>query len=91
LEPQVDLIDTRQYSFGAGPDRQKESVKYLEKAYHLGIEDAAYTLGLVHLILGDKHKSLEYFEAYVRSNPDDESAKRLIERITSGKVEVKRR
>jgi len=71
--------------------KQKESVKYLEKAYQLGIVDAAYTLGLVHLILGDKNKSLEYFEAYVRSKPDDEMAKSMIERIKSGKVEVKRR
>jgi hypothetical protein len=44
-----------------------------------------------HLILGDKHKFLEYFEAYVRSNPDNESAKRLLENIKSGKGEVKRR
>jgi tetratricopeptide (TPR) repeat protein len=71
--------------------KQKESVKYLEKAYQLGVVDAAYTLGLVHLILGDKHKSLEYFEAYVRGNPDDEFAKSMIERIKSGKVEAKRR
>ena len=71
--------------------KQKESVKYLEKAYRLGVEDAAYTLGLVHLILGDKQKSLEYFEAYVRSHPDDERSKSMIERIKSGKVEVKRR
>src|SRR5262245_3890013 len=70
---------------------QKESVKYLEKAYQFGIQDAAYTLGFVHLILGDKHKSLKFLEAYVRSNPDDERAKRLLENIKSGKGEVKRR
>ena len=71
--------------------KQKESVKYLEKAYQLGVVDAAFTLGFAYLILGDKQKSLEYFEAYVRSRPDDERAKNMIEMIKSGKGEAKRR
>jgi TonB family protein len=69
--------------------KHKESVKYLEKAYRLGVVDAAYALGLVHLVLGDKRKSLEYLEAYAQNNPDDEKTKRLIEGIKSGRVEVK--
>jgi tetratricopeptide (TPR) repeat protein len=94
LKKESDHVKGNYYYGGflaAIPNRQKESLKYLEKAYQLGIEDAAYTLGLTHLILGDKNKFLEYFEAYVRSNPDNESAKRLLENIKSGKGEVKRR
>lgn len=64
-------------------------MKYLEKAYRLGVEDSAYTLGLAYLGLGDKRKALEYLEAYAQNNPDDEKAKRLIEGIESGKVVVK--
>lgn len=84
---------TGNYYYGiflaAIPGIRKESVKYLETALRLGVEDATYTLGLVHLGLGDKRKSLEYLERYAQNNPDDEKAKRLIEGIKSGKVVMK--
>ena len=70
---------------------QKKSLPYLEKALKLGVEDARFSLGLAHLTLGDKTKSLEYLESYSKKNPDDEHAKIIIEAIKSGRIEVKKK
>ena len=81
------------YMFGtflAGAGKQKEALPYLEKALAVGVTDAAYGLGMVHLTLGDKGRALEYLQAYKKHNPNDGNVDTLIEAIRNGKVEVKK-
>jgi tetratricopeptide (TPR) repeat protein len=70
--------------------RQKDCIAYLEKALKLGVDDARYTLGLVHLTLGDKDKAIEYLEAYSKTQPKDERPQQIIEAIKSGRVKIDR-
>jgi Tfp pilus assembly protein PilF len=70
---------------GAGMPGEK-TLPYLEKALKLGADDARYTLGLVHLSLGDKEKAREYLEAYLKTRPQDERAKQIIDAIDSGNI-----
>ena len=78
------------YLFGtflAGVGKSKEALPYLEKALALGVADSAYSLGMVHLTLGDKIKAIEMLDAYKRGQPNSEIDK-LIETIRSGKLEI---
>lgn len=77
-------------TFLAGAGKPKEALPYLEKALSVGVTDAAYALGMVHLTLGDKGRALENLLAYKGRNPDDGNVDKLIEAIRNGKVEVKR-
>lgn len=70
--------------------KQGESLKYLEKAVQLGVKDARFSLGLAHLILGDRAKSIEHLEVYAQEHPNDDQVKRLIEDIKAGKIESKK-
>jgi len=83
---------TNQYygMFLAGTGKFRESIPFLEKALAAGFVDASYSLGMVHLSLGDKVKALEYLENYQKRNPNDANVVRLIEGIRDGKVELKR-
>lgn len=76
--------------FLAGVAKSAESLPYLEKALAAGIVDAGYTLGLVHLGLGDQARALQYLETYKTKAPADQQVATLIEAIRSGKVTVKR-
>ena len=70
--------------------RQKDSIKYLEKAIALGVTDAHYTLAFVYLSQSDKEKALFHIKEYARLNPDDESAKQKVAFIEQvGSVERK--
>jgi tetratricopeptide (TPR) repeat protein len=66
--------------------RQKDSLQYLNKALELGLEDARYTLGLVHLAVGDNDKAVEYLEAYAKTRPEDNRTGKLLAAIKSGNV-----
>jgi tetratricopeptide (TPR) repeat protein len=67
---------------------QKKSLPYLEKALKLGLGDARYTLGVVHLTLGDKEKAIEYLEAYQKTRPNDERSTQIIAAIKSGNIHI---
>lgn len=77
-------------TFLAGMGKPKEALPYLEKALAVGVTDAAYSLGMTYLTLGDKQKALDNLEAYRQRNPNDGSVVRLIDGIRNGKVEIKR-
>jgi tetratricopeptide (TPR) repeat protein len=76
--------------FLAGTARLRESIPYLEKALAAGTVDAAYSLGMVHLSLGDKARALEYLETYKARAPAGADVSKVIEAIQSGKVEIRR-
>ena len=76
--------------FLAGTARLRESIPYLEKAWAGGTLDAAYSLAMVHLGLGDKVKALDYLERYEARAPAGTDVSRIIEAIKSGRVEIRR-
>lgn len=77
-------------TFLAGVGKPKEALPYLEKAIALGVIDAAYTIGMTYLTLGDKEQALKNLESYKQRKPNDGSVDRLIDVIRNGKIEFKR-
>lgn len=80
------------YTYGvflAGAGKSKEALPYLEKARALGVKEADFSIGLVHLGLGDKEGALKRLEAYKLNVPDDKNVGQIIDAIRNGKIEVK--
>jgi ribosomal protein S11 len=63
---------------------------YLEKALSLGANEAAYSIAVSNIALGNKPKAIESLELYLKGNPKDQSALRLLDAIRQGKIEVKK-
>lgn len=70
--------------------RQKDSIKYLEKAVTFGVMDAHYFLGQVYIGQGDKTKALVHFKAYSKAYPEDEDAKKLIADMERPDFQIRR-
>ena len=78
--------------FLAGEGKTKKAVPYLEKALAAGVVDAAYTLGMAHLSLGNKQKALNNFEEFTKRNPFyDESVVKHIEDIRNDMSKQKKK
>jgi tetratricopeptide (TPR) repeat protein len=75
--------------FLAGVAKPRDSIPYLEKALSAGVVDADYSLGMVHLSLGDKKKALEHLENYQARAPAGNVAA-IIEAIRSGRATIRR-
>ncbi|MCP3933221.1 MAG: hypothetical protein GY705_29475 [Bacteroidetes bacterium] len=56
---------------------QAESIKFLEKAIGLGIDDAKYTLGLVCLRNGSESVGVKYLEDFAKEYPKSDAAMML--------------
>lgn len=77
-------------TFLAGENKTKKALPYLEKATAAGVTEAAYTLGLAYLKLGNKQKALEHLEAFKKSNPYvDASFMKLLDDIRNDKIKSK--
>jgi len=76
-------------TFLAGAGKSKEALPYLEKALSLGVADAAYSLGMAYLTLGDKEQALKNLEDYKRRKPEDKNVDPLLDAIRHGKIEFK--
>lgn len=77
-------------SFLAGAGQAKEALPYLEKALAAGVADAAYTMGMAYLTLGDKGRALHSLEDYKRRQPGDTRVDKLIDAVRNGTIEIKR-
>ena len=78
-------------SFLAGAGKPREAIPFLEKALAVGVTNAAYSLGMTYLTLGDKQKALQHLEACKQRNPNDGNVAKLIDGIRNGKLEIKRK
>ena len=79
-------------TFLAGEGKTKKAIPYLEKALAAGVAEAAYTLGMAHLSLGNKKKALESFEEFKKRTPFyEESVIRHIEDIRSDLAKPKKK
>lgn len=79
------------YEYGgflAGTKLFDKSIPYLEKAIQLGEERAHYPLAFVYIKKHDPGKALPEFQAYLKSYPDDPTAKKMVSNIESGKLDV---
>lgn len=76
------------YMFGdflSSAGKPKEALPYLQKAISLGVPDAAYTLGMTYVLLGDKENALKNLEEYRRRHPNS-GIDKVIDGVRSGKV-----
>ncbi|MEE9606436.1 MAG: tetratricopeptide repeat protein [Myxococcota bacterium] len=89
--PDHALGNYRYGAFLAGTARlQEKSVPYLKAAAELGIADALYTLGVVHVSQGRAQRGLAYLEEYLDRNPDSERTRGMIQALRDGHVEYRR-
>ena len=81
------------YSFGvfyAQTDAKRASgIPYLEKARSLGVQNADYWLGVIHLSLGESAKATAELTSYTRRVPADLSAAKMLEAVRNGTFGVK--
>ncbi len=77
------------YEYGgflSGTTLLDKSIPYLNKAIQLGEERAHYTLAFVYLKKRDPQTALPEFEAYLKFDPDNATAKKFVSDIKSGKI-----
>jgi predicted Zn-dependent protease len=77
-------------NFLAGVGKPKEALPYLEKALAVGVVEAAYTIGMAYLTLGNKEQALKNLENYKQRRPSDGNVDKLIDAIRNGRIEFKR-
>ncbi len=65
---------------------QRASIPYLEKAVTMGVDDALFTLGFVHLSLEDKDQAMTYWRQYLSKHPDNTLVQAMLESAQSGKM-----
>lgn len=76
-------------AFLASIGKPMAAIPYLEKALAVGVDDAAYAIGMTYLTLGDKELALKSLEDYKRRKPRDTNVDKLIDAIRNGKIELK--
>ncbi|MDD5170885.1 MAG: hypothetical protein PHN75_18865 [Syntrophales bacterium] len=90
LKPDNAQVNFRYGVFLAGTGKLNESIPYLNKALAAGLKEANFTLGMVHLTIGEKEKGLNHLKAYKEAYPHDPNTSKIIEAVESGKFTVKR-
>lgn len=91
LQPDDPRANYQYGTFLGGVGQPREALPYLEKALALGVEDAAYGLGMAYVSLGERELALKHLEDYQRRKPGDASMEPLIEAIRHGKIEFQRK
>ncbi len=76
--------------FLASAGQAKLALPYLEQALALGVDDAAYTMGMSYLSVGDKDSALKYLEDYRRRQPGNGNVDKLIDGIRNATIEIKK-
>ncbi|MEX8505740.1 tetratricopeptide repeat protein [Leptothrix ochracea] len=67
----------------------RQSVPYLKKAISLGVEDAHYTLAFVYLKQNDPQSALPEFQEYLKVDPTNQTAKKMVNDIENGTLKIK--
>ncbi|MFA5264062.1 MAG: hypothetical protein WC378_09545 [Opitutaceae bacterium] len=89
LQPEDKRANYFYGAFLAATVRQKDSVRYLEKALALGMSDAHYTLAFVYISQGDRPKALLHLKEYIKVHPEDERARKMIKGIEPSRATTK--
>ncbi len=88
LAPDDALANYRYGIFLATTTRGGSAIPYLEKAKSLGIANADYWLGMSYQLAGDKAKAVLNLESYTRRVPGDQDARKVLDAVRNGKVDV---
>ncbi len=88
-KPQDGKVNFYFGAFLAGTTLLPKSVPYLRNAADLGVTDAHYTLAFVYLKQGDLQSALPEFKAYLKFEPDNETAKKMVSDIEGGRLRIK--
>jgi tetratricopeptide (TPR) repeat protein len=75
-------------SFLSATTLYKKSPPFLLKAIELGEEDAHYTLAFVYIKEGKRSEALSEFKAYLKVNPDNETARKMVSDIEKDVLNV---
>jgi len=89
LTPDDPLANYRYGIFLATTTRGGAAIPYLEKAKSLGVANADYWLGMSYQLAGDKAKAILNLESYTRRVPGDQDARKVLDAVRNGKVDVK--
>ncbi|MGF6148507.1 Putative Zn-dependent protease, contains TPR repeats [Kingella potus] len=92
VQPQAQRAQTLgEYgSFLASANQPDAALRMLRQAVDGGNAASRKTLAAVLLTKGQKEQALREIRAYVKQYPQDGEAKRMLEAVQSGRVEVKR-
>lgn len=81
------------YSFGVfyaqTAAKRASGIPYLEKARSLGVRNADYWLGVIHLSLGERAKATAELTSYTSRVPADQNAAKMLEAARNGTFGVK--
>lgn len=75
-------------SFLSATTLYEESPPFLLKAIELGEEEAHYTLAFIYIKEGKQSEALSEFKAYLKVNPDHETAKKMVSDIEKKVLDV---
>jgi len=91
LEPENREVNYLYGVYLAGAGKQKKSHPYLIKALELGEVNAAYSLGLSFVSIGEDAKGLKYLRQYRNAKPNDSRVDALIAAVEkqSPKLKIK--
>jgi tetratricopeptide (TPR) repeat protein len=89
LTPEDRYLLYRYGGFLSGTTLFSRAVPILQQSVSLGEPRAHYPLGFDYFKLGDPKKAVEELRAYLEFDPTDESAKKAIQQMESGKLKVK--
>jgi tetratricopeptide (TPR) repeat protein len=88
LQPESKIANWRYGSFLAQTAEHEKSIPYLQKAASLGIVDAHYTAAMVFLSLNDRAHAKMELKEYVKANPKDKAAKKLLSDMEHGDLHI---
>jgi tetratricopeptide (TPR) repeat protein len=75
-------------AFLSGTTLFAKSVPYLRRAIELGEQDAHFTLAFVYLKQNNSAQALSEFKAYLVVAPENETAKKMVSNLESGKSDL---
>lgn len=72
--------------FLAGTQLFEKSIPHLHRAIHLRQSDAHFTLAFVYVKSNQPKLALEEFRAFLSTNPENQTAQRMVQRLESGET-----
>ena len=87
IKPENSTANFYYGAFLSGTTLFAQSIPYLEKAIRLGDTGAHYTLAFVYLKQGDTRAALPEFKAYLKVDPENSVASKMVSDIESGKAQ----
>ena len=88
LRPDNPQVNWRYGAFLAQTTQHERAIPYLQKAAGLGVADAHYTAAMVFVSLSDQPQAILEFKEYLKANPKDKQAKKLLADLEHGDLRI---